>query len=421
MFSPVPIKPIRLESYQQFLDHDDYSELKRLGQQLQGTRVLQLNTTGFGTRVADMIGVVGGLQLGLGLDCEWQVLRVTSELLDVYRRIYDALQGASVTWDPEMASTWLEYHSQNASQFDREYDFVIVHDPQAAPILSQIIGQRGRPPGKWIWHCHQDLRQSNPEVRRFLAQAVEPYDATVAEMEGYLDGEDLPNPTVILPAIDPLNARNADVPSEAIRAVLFSYRIDPSRRIVSQVSHLEPQADPMGAIAAWRIAKEQIPDLEMILAFPTVARGTATHSLFHRLVAETHNDPSIHILSPVNGLGNLEVNLLHRASDVIIQKSIGRGFGLMVAEAMWKAKPVVAGNRGGISLQVKDGETGYLCDAVQSCGDRLVNLLRNKGQAQEMGRRGKEHVRRNFLITRYLKDYLSFMSSMSSGTSNACA
>lgn len=415
MFSHIPLRPISLERYIEFLDSDELSEIERLARQLRHARVLHLNTTGFGTRVADMIGVMGGLMLGQEIDCQWQVLRVTSQLLDVYRRMYEAMQSTSVPWDPETAALWLQYNALNASQFEGEYDYVIVHDPQAAPLLTQITKEKGtRPGGVWVWHDHFDLREANPEVRRFLAAYVNAYDGVLTEMSNYLYGEDLPQPIVILPAIDPLNPRNAAVPPDAIPTLLFAHGIAADRPIVSQISHLEPAVDPLGAIEVWRIAKQKVPGLQMILAFPTVFRGPAVHGLFHRVVNEVQGDSDVYILSPLDGLGNLEVNLLRQASTIVLQKSIGRGFGLVVAEAMWKAKPVIAGEKGGIPLQIVDGETGYLCSAVETCADRLAYLTQNEAAAREMGARGRERVRREFLITRYLKDYLNALLSLTS-------
>lgn len=412
MFSSIPLRPISLQKYSEFLDSEEFSEIERLAHRLRDARVLHLNTTGFGTRVADMIGVMGGLMRGQGIDSRWQVLRVTSQLIDVYRRMYEAMQSTSVPWDPETASLWLEYNSLNASQFEGEYDYVIVHDPQAVPLLTEITRRNGeRPHGVWLWHDHFDLREANPEVRRFLAAYIGAYDAVLAEMESYLYGDDLPNPRVIIPAIDPLNPRNAIVPPDAIPTLLFAHGIDADRPIVSQISHLEPAVDPLGAIEVWRLAKQSVPELQMILAFPTIFRGSASHGLFHRVVNDIQADTGIYILSPLDGLGNLEVNLLRQASAVILQKSIGRGFGLVVAEAMWKGKPVIASNKGGIPLQIVDGETGYLCDAVESCADRLVYLVQNETVAREMGARARERVRKNFLITRYLKDYLNVLLS----------
>ncbi len=414
MFSSVPAKPVPLRQYNEFLESEELAEIERLAAPLRGARVLHLNTTGFGTRVADMIGVLTGLMLGQGINCQWQVQRVTSQLIDVYRRMYGAMQSSTVPWDPEAAATWLQYNAQNAQLFEGEYDYVIVHDLQAAPLLAQITKERRqRPAGRWLWHNHFDLREANPELRRFLAAQIAPYDVVVAEMEAYLHGEDLPTPRVILPAIDPLSPRNADVAPDALPTLLYAHGIAEDRPIVCQVSPFELAVDPLGAIEVWRAAARRVPGLQLVMAFPTVATGPATHALFHRVVNEVQNEPDAFILSPLDGLGNLEVNLLRQASAVLLQKSIGRGFGLVVSEGMWKAKPVIAGEKGGIPLQIVDGETGYISDAVDTCAERLAELAANPARAKEMGARGRERVRRNFLITRYLRDYLSLLGSLS--------
>jgi trehalose synthase len=413
MLASIPIRPVSLQRYAPFLEEEELAEIQRLAAHLRGAKVIHINTTAFGTRVADMIGVMGGLMLDLGIDCRWQVLRVTSELVSIFQRIYDAAQDTYVTWDTEDALTWLEYSAQQASQFDGEYDYVIVHDPQTVPLLTQITASRGmRPGGTWLWHCHLDLGQANPEIRRFLATHASAYDAVLAEMESYLSGEDLPNPRVVLPAIDPLNPRNADLTLDTVPTLLTSLGLSLDRPLISQISNLEVAVDPMGALAAWRLAKQQVPDLQMIMAFPGILFGSATHNLFHQVVREIQTDADIRVLSPLDGVGNLEVNLLRQASSAVLQKSIGKGFGLVVAEAMWKRKPVVAGRHGGIPLQIVEGETGYLVDTVETCAQQLVFLAQNPDIAREMGSRGREVVRSRFLITRYLRDYLASLLSL---------
>ena len=413
MFTHMRVQPLPLERYAEFLDQDQRAELERLAAQLRGARILHLNTTAFSTRVADMIGTLTGLTLGLGIVSEWQVLPMTARFAEAYQAMYGALQSPNAPWDPGLTLQWFEYNATIAALFDQEYDYVIVHDPQPAGILNNITKHNGkRPPGKWIWHCHLDLRQANPEVRELIAGRANAYDAVLAEMGSYLDGGGFPTARIVLPSIDPLSPRNYEISPETTQAMMCYRGFDECRPLVSQVSHLEPAVYPLGLLAAYRLARQEVPNLQLLLAFPTVGRDSASQQLFFNILRECERDPDIHVLWPLDGLGSLDVNVFQRASTIAVQKSIGKGFGLVAAEAMWKGKPVIAPRQGGIPMQVLDGQTGFLADDVEVFAEKMVYLLQNPDGAAAMGSRAKEHVRENFLITRYLRDYLALLVSV---------
>ena len=222
-------------------------------------------------------------------------------------------------------------------------------------------------------------------------------------MKPELDGRDV---VIAPPAIDPLAPKNGRLAKETVDEILRRYDVDPERPIICQVSRFDPWKDPLGVIDVYRLVKEREPRLQLLMIASMATDDPEGWSYFERTVRRAGEDFDIHILSNIHGVGHMEVNAFQRASEVIVQKSLREGFGLTVAEALWKQRPVVAGNVGGIPLQVQDGVSGYLVDSVEDCADRVVRLLDNPELAESMGKAGQEHVRRHFLITRYLRDYL---------------
>ena len=240
-----------------------------------------------------------------------------------------------------------------------------------------------------------------------LRPHVSLYDAAVFTLRNYMK-EDLegPVPFFVPPSIDPFSAKNADIPEDTVEAILRNHEIDPTRPIIVQVSRFDPWKDPLGVIDVYRMVKREIPELQLVLVASMAYDDPEGWAWYERTVRRAGEDMDIKVRTNLNGVGNVEVNAFQRAARVIVQKSVREGFGLSVTEGLWKARPVVAGNVGGIPLQIIDGETGYLVNTVEECAGRVLHLLRNPEKAEEMGRRGREAVRRQFLITRNLRDYL---------------
>ena len=272
----------------------------------------------------------------------------------------------------------------------------------------------GQLDGKWIWRCHIDLTVAQIQVWDLLRPYIERYDGAIFTLPGYVK-EDLEHPQIfsVPPAIDPLSPKNVDLPRETVDQILSRYGVDPKRPMSTQISRFDPWKDPLGVIDTYRGAKKEFPDLQLVLIASMASDDPEGWDWYERTVRRAGEDFDIHILSNLNGVGNVEVNAFQRAARVVIQKSVREGFGLVVSEALWKGRPVVAGNVGGIPLQVTDGLTGFLVNTAEECLDRLLFLLRNREEADQMGARGVDFVRDNFLTTRYLRDYLSIFCLLS--------
>jgi trehalose synthase len=217
---------------------------------------------------------------------------------------------------------------------------------------------------------------------------------------------------VIPPSIDPLSPKNAWLEPEAVREILVSYGIDPDRPVVTQVSRFDPWKDPLGVIDAYRLAKEEVRDLQLVLVGSMAHDDPEGWHYLEQTEERRASDPDVHVLTNLQGVGDTAVNAFQRDSDVVIQKSIREGFGLTVSEAMWKEKPVIAGNAGGLRLQVEEGKTGYLVDSVEQCAERLLELLQNPGLRDKMGAAGKARVRDRVLTVREVTEYLELLSQL---------
>ena len=406
VYANVPVMPKRFRSYEGIIGEEAATEIHELASGLRGARVLHLNATAFGGGVAELLGTLVPLMKDLGLSTEWQVIHGTDDFFTSTKTMHNALQGAPL-WNRGHGEVWKRYQKLNAAEFDQEYDFVVMHDPQPAGI-PYFLRARGRPlKANLTWRCHIDLTDAQPNAWGFLSPYLDDFQTLIFTHDDYVKPELGDHDVVIAPpAIDPLAPKNGRLAKETVNEVLRRYGIDPDRPIICQVSRFDPWKDPLGVIDVYRLVKDQEPRLQLLMIASMATDDPEGWGYFERTVRRAGEDYDIHILSNIHGVGHMEVNAFQRASRVVIQKSVREGFGLTISEALWKQRPVVAGNVGGIPLQVEDGVSGFLVDSVDDCAARVLQLLRQPELAESMGRAGQEHVRRQFLITRYLRDYL---------------
>ena len=422
MLGSVPTTPKTLETYRSVIGDAATDEILRLGDELRGARVLHVNATAFGGGVAEILGTLIPLMNDAGLSADWQVIRGADEFFNVTKAMHNSLQGMYYDWTPTMRETWLHYNALNADLFDDTYDFVVIHDPQPAAIPTFLTEKSGQRHGKWVWRCHIDLTEAQVQVWDMLRPHVEQYDGAIFTLDKYVK-DDLVGPEIycVPPAIDPLSPKNHELPRETVDEILIRYGVDPTRPMITQISRFDPWKDPLGVIDVYRACKNEIPDLQLVMIASMASDDPEGWDWYERTVRRAGEDFDIHILSNLNGVGNIEVNAFQRAARVVIQKSIREGFGLVVSEALWKSRPVVAGNVGGIPLQIQDGETGFLVGSAEECTEKLLRLLHDPALADRMGAAGVEDVRENFLTTRYLRDYLRIFCGLSGRVSGRAA
>jgi len=410
MPSKVPVQPKDINAYRNIVGNEAVDELLELGRQLKGARVLHLNSTAFGGGVAELLYTMVPLLNSVGVETDWRVIEGDPDFFTITKLFHNALQGMELPWTDVMRKKYLEINVANVGQVDGQYDFVIVHDPQPAAIISSLNGAKR---GKWIWRCHIDTTMANPEPWGFLLPYINEYDGAIFTKDDYIKTP-LRGPKVafIPPSIDPLSPKNMIPERKQRRFIVESFNVDPRRPIILQVSRFDPWKDPLGVVDCYRIVKKFFPDAQLVFLASMASDDPEGWHYYEKLSDYANGDPDIYLLSNVQGVGSIEVSAFQAASSVVVQKSLREGFGLTVTEALWKGKPVVAGKTGGITLQIEDGVSGFLVDSIEECAQHIRCIFSNPSMARQIGEAGHEHVRKHFLCTRQLGDHLRLMLSL---------
>ena len=387
-----------LDAYAPFVGRATIEELRLLGERLRGRRVQHINSTAVGGGVAEILNRLVPLLLELGINTRWDVIRGGDEFYAVTKAIHNALHGQPVTLSEHDVAVYRETTEQNLRTLALSDDIVFIHDPQPAGLIA------GRAPGShWIWRCHIDLSAPVPSVWEFLRPTVERYDAAVFSAPQF--SRTLPiDQVLIAPSIDPLADKNRELDARTIESIVTSLGLDPERPLVTQVSRFDRLKDPLGVIEAYRLAKKYN-DCQLLLVGGSATDDPEGQAVLTECRDRAADDRDIHVVE-LPPTANIEINAVQRASTVLVQKSLREGFGLTVAEALWKAKPVIAGAVGGIPLQITHKYSGVLTHTIEGTAFWIKQLLNAPDFARHLGENGREHVRHNFLLTRHLRDYM---------------
>jgi len=400
-----------LADYTHIVGKDLTEQIRELAEPLKGKRVLHVSATAFGGGVSEILYTLVPLMRDVGIDAHWHVIFGKEEFFNATKLLHNALQGAEETLSDEQWEIFDEINAMNAEGLQGEWDVVIVHDPQPIGLRRGALAKGGR----WIWRCHIDLSTPNPAPIERLLPMIEEYDASVWHMEQYVPndmGRHREAVNIIPPAIDPLSPKNMAFSPEDAAFVCRQFGIDVDRPLITQVSRFDPWKDPIGVIDAYREVTEQVPEAQLAMVGSMATDDPEGMEYFQKTFEYAGGDEDIKILSNLNNVGAIEVNAFQSQSDVCLQKSIREGFGLTVTEALWKGRPTVAGNVGGIPLQIEDGVSGFLVDSPSECAQRCVEILGDPGLGKQLGREGKEHARRRFLTPRLLRDWLQLFTDL---------
>jgi len=408
MLQPVAVGTKTLADYTHIVGRDLIEEIRTLAEPLKGKRVVQLSATAFGGGVSEILYTLIPLMKDVGLDCEWQVIYGREEFFHATKLMHNALQGAPDDLSPEQWATWESYNEMNARELSDGWDVCLVHDPQPAA-LRTLVPEKAQ---GWVWRCHIDLSTPNPATIERLLPYIQDYPQSLFHTEAYVPAGMTGKVNIVPPAIDPLAPKNMALSPEDASYVCDQFGIDVDRPLICQVSRFDPWKDPLGVIDAYRLVREEMPGVQLALIGSMASDDPEGWDFFNSTIEHADGDPDIHILNNFNNVGAIEVNAFQSHSDVLIQKSTREGFGLTVSEALWKARPFIGGDVGGIPLQLEDGVSGYLVDSVEACAARTLEILRDPALGKRLGRTGKEHVRKHFLTPRYLRDYLRIFTEL---------
>jgi trehalose synthase len=399
-----------LADYTHLVGRPLIEEIRGLAEQLEGLKVLHLSATAFGGGVSEILYTLVPLMRDVGIEADWQIIIGREEFFNATKLLHNALQGNPQDLDAEEWHVYEKFNEINAGELSGDWDVVIVHDPQPLAIRRHVP-EKSR---HWVWRCHIDLSTPNEATLGRLVPYIEEYDGSVYHLDRYVPGGlDGGAPIhLIPPAIDPLSPKNMALSPEDAAFVCDQFGVDVDRPLLCQVSRFDPWKDPLGVIDAYRLVTQEMPDVQLALVGSMATDDPEGWQFFNSTLEYAGGDEDIKILNNLNQVGSIEVNAFQSQADVVIQKSTREGFGLTVSEALWKARPFIGGDVGGIPLQVQDGTTGYLVSNPEDCADRALRVLREPELGKQLGRAGKEHVRRHFLTPRLLRDWLRIFNDL---------
>ncbi|MFQ5658575.1 MAG: glycosyltransferase [Candidatus Methylomirabilales bacterium] len=401
-----------LDNYRPLVGDGLTEEIRNLASELSGIRICHINSTVAGGGVAELLGRHIPLLQALGLSADWRLIHGDPRFFRVTKGFHDALQGGAFTITQEIQETYLGQNRESADLLEGDYDVYIVHDPQPAAI-HHFARARG---SVWIWRCHIDSSEPHSEVWAFLKPYIEEYDAVVFTLKEFCPPDlKVDRVAFIPPVIDPLSTKNMELPEEICRRALADSGLDLHRPILLQVSRFDPWKDPLGVIRVYRLIKEERPEVQLALIGAMAGDDPEGWALLEMVNEEAVKDPDLYVFTNLTGVGNMEVNAFQRGADLVIQKSLKEGFGLVVSEAFWKGKAVVAGKAGGIPMQFPPGFRHYLVESVEECAERVLDLLNHPGVRAAFGRAGREKVRQEFLLPRLIRDELALVRDALNG------
>ena len=396
----------RVDDYRAIVGDEEVDELYLLAERLKGKSVQNINSTATGGGVAEILSRMVPLLRDLGIDAHWDVIKGNEKFFTVTKEMHNALHGLNVEVSKDDLEYFLEVNRQNQEEMDLFGDIVFIHDPQ--PI--GLVEKREHNGNKWIWRCHIDISEPQKATMDFLRGFIDRYDAAVFSAPSFARSDIAAKQILISPSIDPLSEKNRELPEGVIDSVTERYCLDRDRPIVTQISRFDYFKDPLGVIEVYKKVKDHI-DCQLVLAGGGATDDPEGPQVLDQIRSAVQSDPDIHIIY-LPPSSDLEVNALQRASTVVLQKSLREGFGLTVAEALWKAKPVIATATGGIPLQIRHRHSGILAYSTAGMAHYLMELLSEPEYAATLGMNGREHIRNNFLITRHIKDYLCLFISL---------
>ncbi len=392
-----------INQYRGIVPQGDIVALLKLGDLLNSRSFLHINSTKEGGGVAEILHRMVPILKALGVKARWEVIKGNAKFFDITKKIHNALQGNAENPTGEMWEYYEEVNRKNAAVLDLEADAVLIHDPQPAPLIQY------RKSGVWIWRCHIDVSNPQQDVWSTLKRSCAQYDAAIFSVSKFAKLMPIEE-FIIPPSIDPISEKNRELSPEEIKETADRFGIPRDRPIILQVSRFDRFKDPIGVIQAYRLVKKYN-DCILVLAGSPATDDPEGDAVLAEVKDYAANDEDIRILM-LPPFSDRDINALQRMAAVVLQKSLKEGFGLTVAEAMWKGKPVLGGANGGIPLQISHGITGFLVHSVEGAAFRIRQLLNNPEMSKRMGEHAKEHVRRNFLITREARDYLTVWYSL---------
>lgn len=388
-----------VEDYAQFVGQERIEKLKKKSENLKGLHIAHVSSTFYGGGVAELLSSLTILMNDLGIKAGWRVIQGSPDFFSITKKMHNALQSGEINMTEMKLNIYEEVIFENSIRNHLHHDVVIIHDPQPLAMV-----QHYKRKGPWIWRCHLDLSNPNPEVWEYLVQFIEMYDAVVLSLEDYRQKISPPQ-VFFMPAIDPFSIKNRELSEEEMMERLKHYDIPTDLPLLVQISRFDRWKDPEGVIKAFKMIRREV-DCTLVLLGNVATDDPEGEDIYQSILDE--REERIIILSKED---TALVNALQSKAAVVIQKSLREGFGLTVTEAMWKGTPVVGGNVGGIRYQINDGENGFLVSSIEETAEKTIALLKNEELRREMAEKAREKVKEEFLMIRLLEQYVDFFNA----------
>lgn len=404
----VSVSPLNFTSYKKLIPPDLYEEVLALAKPLRGEKIVMINATAYGGGVAEIFKSMVPLMHSIGLDVHWHIMPPNDDFFVVTKAFHNALQGADYELTDVAKNTYLRHNEHTAKMMTKLGASIYeIHDPQPAAV-NQFYNM-----GKTIWRCHIDTSTPNQQVWEFVRPFIEEYDELIFTMPEYVHGS-LKEKSVhyIAPTIDPLSIKNIPLSRDFARTVVEAVGVDPDRPLITQVSRFDPWKDPEGVIDVYRRVKKHVPKVQLALVGSMASDDPEGHEIMRNVMEYAAGDPDIYIFTNLTGVGEIEVNAFQTHSDVVLQKSIREGFGLTVAEGMWKRRPVIGAAVGGITLQIENGVSGFLINSNEECADRIVEIIKDPRLSSSLASQAHARVSEQFLHPRLIRDHLKLYHKM---------
>lgn len=390
----------RIENYEQIVGTQTIERIKAKAKPLHGLHVTNINSTYYGGGVSQLLSSMTLLMDSIDIETGWRTVHGPPDFFSLTKKMHNALQSGEINLTERKKELYEEVIYENSIRNHLDHDVVIVHDPQPLPMINYYDKK-----SPWIWRCHIDLSNPHQGLWDYLTPFVEKYDAVILSIREYK--QELSTPQLFfMPTIDPFSIVNCEMDENEIEERLSHYGIPTDLPLVVQVSRFDRWKDPQGVIEAFKLARKEV-DCTLVL-IGNVATDDPEGEDVYRTLLNSREDRIVILSIQDSAL----VNALQRKATVVLQKSIKEGFGLTVTEAMWKGTPVIGGNVGGIRYQIKDADNGFLVDSTEEAAERIIQVIQDTSLRKKMGQKAKESVRKQFLMTRLIEQYLDLFNSI---------
>jgi trehalose synthase len=391
---------IKIDEYRRVAPPGAVDIILKLSERVQGRRLLFLSGGRFGGGSAEILRALVPLMTDLGTEATWEITGGDPGFYGTTEALSAALEGAERVLPDEALDHYVEMNRVNAKKLRLDADLVLVHDVAPATLVSERTDAR-----RWVWRCYLDCSSPQRRAWSFFRGFINQYDAAVFSLPKFAPRLNIPAYTIHA-SIDPLSEKNRDLTPREVSTLLHSLRVPQDKPLLVQIGPFTGAADPLGVVNAYRLVKKHYA-VRLVLAGTAGDDRESLEVLADLREAAQHDEDIVVLELPPDA--HLQINALQRAATIVLSKFVRAGFGLGAAEAMWKGRPVIGGFTGGLPQQIVYDVTGYTVHSVEGAAFRIRHLLNNPELIARMGAAGREHVRRSFLITRHLTDYLALL------------